>query len=113
MKKYNMSRIMKKAWSLYRKALKKGNATFSEALKTAWAWAKAQAANTAKVEAAAEALGIEEEYHTWAGWQALGRMVMHESIAAFKVEIDDPTTKTGKRVASYFLASDTQHTPAA
>jgi hypothetical protein len=91
--KYNLSKLMRKAWSLYRAAAKK-------------------AANTAKVEATAEALGVEEEYHTWAGWKALGRMVCHTEEAAFKVEVADPTTKKGTRVMSYFTYTQTQHLPA-
>ena len=83
--KYNLSKLMRKAWSLYRRDNKKGT-TFSEALKAAWRWIKVQSANTAKVEATAAALGIAEEFHSWAGWKALGRMVIHTSEAAFKVE---------------------------
>lgn len=113
MKRYNLSKLFKKAWSLYRKAAKKAAVTFGEALKAAWAWLKVQAANNAKVEAVANALGIAEEYHTWAGWQAMGRMVIHTSEAAFKVEVDDPTTKSGKRIQSYFIYSDTQVAPLA
>ena len=113
MKKYNLSTLMKKAWSLYRAALKKGTASFGEALRLAWAWLKVQDANKAIVEAAAAALGIEEEYHSWYGWQMLGRMVIHTSEAAFKVTLADPTTKKGTRIQSYFVYSDTQVAPAA
>lgn len=111
MKKYNLSAIMKKAWSLFRQAAKKTAITFSEALKRAWAWGKVQPANKAIIEATAAELGIEEEYHTWSGWQALGRMVIHTSEAAFKVTVTDPLTKAGTRVMSFFIYSDTQVTP--
>lgn len=113
MKKYNMKSIMSKAWSLFRKAAKKAAITFSEALKLAWAWGKAQVANKAIITAAAAAAGIEEEYHTWAGWQAMGRMVIHTSEAAFQCVVADPTTKKGTRVQSYFIYSDTQPAPIA
>lgn len=113
MKRYNMKSIMVKAWALFRKAAKKAAITFSEALKLAWKWAKVQASNAAKVEATAAALGIEEEFHSWYGWQQLGRMVIHTSVAAFQVLLDDPTTKSGTRVQSYFVYSDTQVAPAA
>ena len=113
MKKYNLSTLMKKAWSLYRKAIKKGTASFADALRTAWAWLKVQANNKAIVEAAAEAAGIVEEYHSWYGWQQLGRMVIHTSEAAFQCVIADPTTKKGTRVQSYFIYSDTQPAPIA
>lgn len=109
--KYNLSKLMKKAWSLFRTAAKKAAITFSEALRRAWAWLKVQEANTAKIEAAAEAAEIEEEYHSWAGWQALGRMVIHTEQAAFKCEVADPTTKKGTRIKSFFLYSQTQPAP--
>lgn len=111
--KYNLSKLMKKAWSLFRTAAKKAAITFGEALRRAWAWLKVQNANKAIVEAAADALGIEEEYHTWAGWQNLGRSVIHTSEAAFKVTVADPLTKSGTRVMSYFIYSDTQTAPMA
>lgn len=107
--KYDLSKLMRKAWSLYRKAA----GSFAEALRLAWAWLKVQAANAAKVEAVAEALGVAEEFHTWAGWQALGRMVIHTSEAAFQVEVADPTTRKGTRIKSYFVYSDTQPAPIA
>ena len=111
--KYDLSKLMKKAWSLYKKASKKATANFADALRAAWTWLKVQEANKAIVEAAAQAAGVVEDYHTWAGWQALGRMVIHTSEATFKVEVADPTTKKGTRIQSYFVYSDTQVAPAA
>ena len=111
--KYNLSKLMKKAWSLFRTAVKKAAITFGEALRRAWGWLKVQNANKAIIEAAADALGIEEEYHTWAGWQALSRMVIRTSEALFKVEVADPTTKKGTRVQSYFIYRQTQPEPKA
>ena len=40
-------------------------------------------------------------------------MVLHTSEAAFKVEVDDPSTRKGTRILSYFIYSDTQEAPAA
>lgn len=111
--KYNLSKLMKKAWSLFRQAARKAAITFGEALRKAWAWIKVQEANAARIEAAAEAAGIEEEFHSWAGWQALGRMVIHTEEAAFQCTVDDPTTKKGTRVKSFFLYSQTQPAPMA
>lgn len=111
MKRYDLSRLMRKAWSLYRKASKKASASFSDALKSAWAWIRVQAANAAKVEAVAQSLGVVEEYHTWAGWQSLGRMVIHTAKAAFQVEVSDPLTRKGTRILSYFVYDDTQVAP--
>ena len=111
--KYNLSKLMKKAWSLFRQAAKKTVITFGEALRLAWAWLKVQAANAVKIAAAAEAADVVEEFHSWAGWQALGRMVIHTEEAAFKCLVDDPTTKKGTRVKSFFLYSQTQPAPMA
>lgn len=111
--KYDLRKLMKKAWSLYRKAARKAVSSFSAALKAAWAWIKVQATNAAKVEAAAEAAGYADDVvHTWAGWQTHGRMVMHTSEAVFKVEVADPTTRKGTRIQSYFTYEQTQPTPA-
>ena len=109
--KYNMSKLMRKAWSLFRQAARKADITFGEALRRAWRWIRVQDANAAKVEATANALGIEEVFHSWAGWQTLGRQVIHTEEAALKVEVDDHTTKKGTRVKSIFLYSQTQPTP--
>ncbi len=112
--RYNLSRLMSKAWSLYRQAAKRATITFGEALSTAWKWLKAQAANTVKVKAAAEAAGYADMvYHTWAGWKALGRQVIHTSEAVFKVEVADPTTRKGSRIQSYFTYDQTQPAPMA
>ena len=105
--KYNLKAIMTTAWKLFRKAAKKAAITFSEALKLAWRWGKVQEANKAKVDATANALGIDEVYHTWAGWKAMGREVMHTEQAAFQCTVNDPLTKSGTRVQSFFLYSQT------
>lgn len=97
MKKYNLSSIMGAAWKIFRKGVQ----SFAEALRMAWANAKAH--NEAKATA-----GISEETHTWAGWKALGFEVIHESKALYKVTVADPATKKGTRVASYFGASQVQ-----
>ena len=112
-KTYDLSKLFKKAWAIFKTAAKKTAITFGEALKKAWQWLKVQDSNKAIIEAAAEAAGIEEVYHTWYGWQQLGRMVIHTSTAAFQCVIADPTTKSGVRTQSFFIYSDTQEAPAA
>lgn len=94
MKKYSLSSIMRAAWKFFRK----GVSSFSLALRMAWANAKTQ--NAAK--AAAE---INEETHTWAGWKALGYEVVHGSNALYQASVNDPATKSGKRILSFFGAS--------
>ena len=95
--KYNLSHIMRSAWSILRKGVK----SFSEALRMAWSNAKSH--NTAK-----EAAGISEETHTWSGWRNIGYEVIHESKALYKAIISDPATKSGTRIMCYFGESQVQ-----
>ena len=97
MKKYNLSSIMQSAWAIFRK----GVVSFAEALRMAWANAKAH-------NAAKESAGVVEETHTWAGWKRLGMEVIHGSTALYKATISDPTTKSGTRITAYFGASQVQ-----
>lgn len=112
--KYNLKAIMTKAWSLYWSAAKKNPVTFGEALRRAWMWAKAQNGNAARIEAAATAAGIDEEMHSWAGWQTMGRMVIHGEKAILQVVVDTPERGDGKTYRkSFFTYSQTQPAPAA
>ena len=86
--KYNLSNIMRSAWSIFRKGIK----SFAEALRMAWANAKAH----------------NEETHTWSGWRNIGYEVIHESKALFKAILSDPATKSGTRITCYFGASQVQ-----
>ena len=95
--KYNKKSIMAAAWKIFRKGVR----SFAVALRMAWANAKAHMAAKA-------AAGITEETHTWSGWKNLGYEVIHESKALYKAILSDPSTKSGKRVACYFGASQVQ-----
>ena len=93
-KTYNLSRIMKKAWELFRANF----GGFAECLKRAWEDAKAF------VNALRDNL-IEEEVHTWYGWKELGYEVIHDSKNVFQITVADTKTKSGTRVLSYFTKS--------
>lgn len=95
--RYDLSKIMRSAWRMFRKGIQ----TFAAALRLAWANAKAH--NKARAAA-----GITEEVHTWSGWKSLGYEVIHKSEALYKVVIADPATKSGKRTACYFGLSQVQ-----
>ena len=97
MKKYNLSSIMRAAWGIFRK----GVASFSVALRMAWANAKTR-------NAAKDVAGISEETHTWYGWKQLGYEVIHESKALYQAVLADPATKSGTRKTSYFGLSQVQ-----
>lgn len=83
MKKYNLSRIMTKAWELFRKL----EISFSEALHRAWNSAKAEPINAERIETAKAQAGITEETNTWSGWKALGYEVIHGSKALFGADL--------------------------
>ena len=83
MKKYNLSNIMRQAWSLFRKY----NISFSEALHRAWLCAKALPINSNRIEKAKKLSGISEETDTWSGWKAKGFEVIHGSKALFGCEL--------------------------
>lgn len=105
MKKYNLSKIMSRAWTLFRK----GGISFSEALHRSWLSAKAEPVNAVRIEAAKAAAGILEPVSTWAGWKAEGRVVKHGSRAVFTVELIHGSRGDGAIYkASFFTRSQTE-----
>ena len=105
--KYDLKKIMTKAWELYRKAHLKID-RFGEALHRAWAWFKVLAKNAKKVADKIAELGITEEVKTWFAWTLVGRCVKHEETAMFKVELDTPERGDGKTfLTAYFGYSQT------
>lgn len=104
--KYDLSRIMRRAWRLFRQAAGKAALSFAEALHRAWLSAKAKPVNAQRIEAAKAAAGVTEAVNTWAGWRSLGFEVVHGSKALFKAVLihgskGDGATYTG----SFFAAS--------
>ena len=81
--KYNLSEVMRKAWSLFRKL----GIAFGECLHRAWASAKAEPINAERIAKAKTAAGITEEINTWSGWQKIGYEVIHGSKALFGVDL--------------------------
>lgn len=80
--KYNLRKIMLRAWKVYRQNKEKG-ISFAESLHRAWLSAKAEEVNAKRIETAKQAVGITEETNTWAGWKNLGYEVIHGSKALF------------------------------
>ena len=78
--KYNLSKIMLKAWKVYRKTK---DISFAEALHRAWLSAKAEEINAKRIEDAKHAAGITEETNTFAKWKELGYKVKHGASALF------------------------------
>ena len=100
--KYNLSEIMRKAWSLYRK----GVAAFAECLHRAWNSAKVQPINAERIQLAQESAGVSEPVNTWAGWKAAGYEVQHGAKALFQaVLIHSSKGDSATYKASFFGAS--------
>ena len=78
--KYNLSKIMLKAWKVYRKTK---YISLAEALHRAWLSANAEEINVKRIENAKQAAGITEETNTFAKWKELGYKVVHGSKALF------------------------------
>ena len=78
--KYNLSKIMLKAWKIYRKT--KG-ISFGESLHRAWLSAKAEEINAKRIETAKQAAGVTEQVNTFTKWKEAGYKVIHGSKALF------------------------------
>lgn len=82
--KYNLSKIMLRAWNIYRQ---NENISFGECLHRAWLTAKAEDVNAKRIEDAKAAAGVDEETNTWNGWKKLGYEVIHGSKALFGADL--------------------------
>ena len=80
---YNLSKIMHKAWELFRKL----GISFAECLHRAWAAAKAEPVNAERITYSKAAVGITEDVNTWSGWRDLGYEVIHGSKALFGTDL--------------------------
>lgn len=109
--KYDLRRIMTRAWRIYRKAEALG---FAEALHRAWLSAKAEPINARRIEAEKARQGVTEAVNTWAGWKALGFEVIHGSKALFGCDLIWGSRGDGATYrARFFSASQVQPVPAA
>ena len=78
--KYNLSKIMLKAWKVYRSGKQ---ISFGEVLHRAWLSAKAEEVNNTRIETAKKAANVIEPVNTWARWKELGFEVIHGSKSLF------------------------------
>lgn len=104
--RYNLSRIMLRAWRLYRagKGLR-----FAECLHRSWMSEKAQPVNAGRIEAAKQAAGVSEEVNTWSGWRKAGFEVIHGSRALFGCDLIHGSKGDGAIYkARFFGASQVQ-----
>ena len=103
--RYNLSRIMRSAWAIFRRYA----ISFAEALHRAWAAIKAEPINRARIEAAKAEAGVSEAVNTWSGWRAAGREVVHGSKAIFQTTLIYASKGDGATYrGSFFCESQTQ-----
>ena len=108
--KYDLHKIMCRAWALYRK----GVAAFAECLHRAWSSAKAEPINAQRIEEAQQTAGITEPVNTWAGWKVAGYMVEHGAKALFQAVLIHSSKGDGQTYrASFFGASQVKPLPTA
>lgn len=108
--KYDLSKIMTRAWRNYRK----GGISFAEALHRAWLSAKAEPVNAQRIENAKAAAGVVEECRTWADWKAAGYEVVHGMKRLFQAVLIYGSKGDGATyTASFFGASQVQPLAAA
>lgn len=106
MKRFNLRKIMLRAWELYRKG---EGLSFGECLHRAWLTAKAEPVNAARIAEAKAAAGVTEQAETWAGWRRLGFEVIHGSKALFGCDLIHGSKGDGKTYkARFFGASQVQ-----
>lgn len=112
MKKWNLSKIMTRAWKNYRKNRESGM-SFGEALHRAWLTAKAETVNAAIIEAAKADARVVEEVNTWSGWKEAGREVIHGSKHLFGCDLVYGSKGDGAIYkARFFGLSQTAEIPA-
>ena len=105
MKRYDLAKIMRQAWELFRKYA----ISFSEALHRAWISAKAEPINAERIATAKADAGITEQTETYQGWKALGYEVIHGSKALFQTVLIYGSKGDGATYkASFFGASQVQ-----
>lgn len=108
--RYDLSKIMRRAWANFRK----GGVSFAEALHRSWLSAKAEPINRQRIEVAKAKAGVIEATNTWAGWRSLGREVIHGSKCLFQAILLHGSRGDGATYkASFFGESQTQPIEAA
>lgn len=105
--KYNLRKIMLKAWKNFRKT--KG-ISFAEALHRAWLSAKAEEINEKRIQQSKAAAGIAEEVNTWAGWKQKGFEVMHGAKALFNCPLIWGSKGDGATYKASFFGASQVHT---
>lgn len=103
--KYDLSKIMSKAWEIFRKY----RTSFSEALHRAWNSAKAKSVNADRIESARKAAGCREDARTWKDWQDIGYKVKTGEKALYKALLVWASKGDGAEyTASFFGRSQVQ-----
>lgn len=100
MKRFDLARIMRRAWEIFRKA---GDLPFGEALHRSWAAEKARPVNEARIAAAKAAAGVDEDCKSWSDWKKAGYEVIHGSKALFGCDLIWASKGDGKTYKARFF----------
>lgn len=100
MKKFDLRRIMLKAWELFRK---EHGLSFAECLHRAWLSAKAVEINEKRIERAKMTAGVTEPTATWSDWKKAGYEVIHGSKALFGCDLIWGSKGDGKTYKARFF----------
>ena len=98
--KYNLRKIMLKAWKTFRKT--KG-ISFAEALHRAWLSAKAEEINEKRIQQS-------KAVNTWAGWKQKGFEVLHGTKALFNCSLIWGSKGDGATYKASFFGAAQVHT---
>ena len=104
MKRYNLSKIMTRAWQFVRKFA----ISMSEALRRSWASEKAKPINEARIAEARANAGIsaDVDIDTHYGWTQRGFMVQHGSKCIFQATLIHASKGIGKTYVASFFSFD-------
>lgn len=100
MRKFDLRRIMLKAWELFRK---EHDLSFAECLHRAWLSAKAVEINEKRIERAKMEAGVTEPTATWSEWKKAGYEVIHGSKALFGCDLIWGSKGDGKTYKARFF----------
>lgn len=101
--KFDLVKIMTRAWEIYRKNKHYHAESFAEALHRSWSEYKMYPEVHEILEKAVVESGIEETVKTWFEWTLDGRKVMHDEKSLFSVEIPYPAWGDGRTKVVHFF----------
>ena len=101
--KYNLAKIMYRAWEIYKKNKHYRANSFAEALHRSWSEYKVSPTVDEMYHKAIVDSGITETVKTWFEWTLDGRKVKHDEHSLFSVEVPYPAWGDGRTKVIHFF----------